>query len=246
MAVENNEVRILGIRPAHNTDDFPVSQADKDLLKMTIHLMAYHLPTTTWKKVFCDVNGKLIVDPTAILENPPVEDNASKAATSEWCYDHWKLANAHHAKYTDAEARASFSPISLDPACFIPYLDTYDWHMLNGILKNRVSLTEQHFTAPILFPNGVTVTKITLYGYRDDASATLVVEIRRQDRAATVSGLASLVSTWTDGYGSISTEAISNATVDNTAYSYFILLSINPNDSVEDVKFTGLEVAFTG
>jgi len=60
-----------------------------------------------WVKLICDNTGRLIIDPTAILENPPTEDEAKKAATSEWAYDHWKDAAAHHAKYTDADSRAA-------------------------------------------------------------------------------------------------------------------------------------------
>lgn len=42
-----------------------------------------------------------------ILENPPTEDEAAKAPTSEWAFDHNANAAAHHAKYTDAEAIAA-------------------------------------------------------------------------------------------------------------------------------------------
>ena len=64
-----------------------------------------------WVKLICDNTGRLIIDPTAILENPPTEDEAKKAATSEWAYDHWKDAAAHHAKYTDDESRAAIGNI---------------------------------------------------------------------------------------------------------------------------------------
>ena len=39
MTKENNELSIIGVKPAWDSDDFPVTQADKDLLKLTIHLM---------------------------------------------------------------------------------------------------------------------------------------------------------------------------------------------------------------
>jgi len=41
------------------------------------------------------------------LENPPTEDEATKAPTSEWAFDHDADVDAHHAKYTDAEAVAA-------------------------------------------------------------------------------------------------------------------------------------------
>lgn len=57
-----------------------------------------------WVKVACTANGKLLIDPSGFLENPPTEDQDKKAPTSEWAYDHWKDASAHHARYTDQEA----------------------------------------------------------------------------------------------------------------------------------------------
>jgi len=48
--------------------------------------------------------GALMV---ANLENPPTEDEANKAPTSEWAFDHDAAVDAHHAKYTDAEAKAA-------------------------------------------------------------------------------------------------------------------------------------------
>jgi hypothetical protein len=64
-----------------------------------------------WVKIVCDANGKLKIDPTLILENPPTEDQDKKAPTSEWAYDHWKDVAAHHAKFTAAEARAAINDI---------------------------------------------------------------------------------------------------------------------------------------
>ncbi len=60
--------------------------------------------TSTWVKVLVDSTGRLIIDPTAILENPPTEDEATKAPTSEWAFDHDADASAHHIRYNDLEA----------------------------------------------------------------------------------------------------------------------------------------------
>ena len=42
------------------------------------------------------------------LENPPTEDSADTAPSSEWAFDHDANAAAHHAKYTDAESVGAF------------------------------------------------------------------------------------------------------------------------------------------
>jgi len=75
------------------------------------YLYGWDSVNSKWVKLVCDATGKLKIDPTLILENPPTEDLATKAATSEWSYDHWKDASAHHAKYTDAESRASINNV---------------------------------------------------------------------------------------------------------------------------------------
>ena len=57
-----------------------------------------------WVKCVVNEDGKLIINPTGFLENPPTEDEAAKAPTSEWAFDHDADPDAHHEPYTDAEA----------------------------------------------------------------------------------------------------------------------------------------------
>lgn len=61
MTTENNEVRIIGIRPAHNTDDIPVKQDNQANLHAIGYMMAYYETTPEWKEVACDVDGKLTI-----------------------------------------------------------------------------------------------------------------------------------------------------------------------------------------
>lgn len=51
-----------------------------------------------------DANGRVVIDPSDILEDTPTDDEAEKAPTSNWAHDHAANASAHHTKYTDAEA----------------------------------------------------------------------------------------------------------------------------------------------
>lgn len=55
-------------------------------------------------KLICSADGKLIIDPSDMLENPPTSGETAKAPQSDWAYDHWKDTDAHHTKYTDTEA----------------------------------------------------------------------------------------------------------------------------------------------
>ena len=97
------------------------------------HLLGWDAVNEQWVRCVVNADGKLIINPTAIFENPPTEDESKKAPTSEWAFDHAAdvdahhaptvagdldhndLANIsvddHHAKYTDAESRAAINDI---------------------------------------------------------------------------------------------------------------------------------------
>jgi len=75
------------------------------------YLYGWDSTNEKWVKLICDANGKLKMDPALMLENPPTEDEDKKAATSEWSFDHEANVAAHHAKYTDADARGAINDI---------------------------------------------------------------------------------------------------------------------------------------
>ncbi len=75
------------------------------------YLFGFDVDTGEKVKIICTPEGKLIIDPTGIFENPPTEDLAIKAASSEWSFDHAANVAAHHAKYTDVNSRAAISDI---------------------------------------------------------------------------------------------------------------------------------------
>jgi len=138
----------------------------------------------------------------------------------------------------------NINKISIPPAAFVPSADTYDWTLTIGYLKNRTVTTIQHFYAPVILPHGVTVTKLTLFGYRDDALSEFMAVLERTDRETNSNSLATVIADWTDGLNSKYDNSISNATIDNANYNYTLTLAINPNDDVGDVYFTGALIEF--
>ena len=66
-------------------------------------LWGWDATNEVWVKCVVNEDGKLIINPTGFLENPPTEDEAAKAPTSEWAFDHDADPAAHHAKYTDID-----------------------------------------------------------------------------------------------------------------------------------------------
>jgi len=131
---------------------------------------------------------------------------------------HSAIAAAHHAKYTNAEARAVHSPLSVSAHDFIPSQDTYDFVLSSGLLRHRTTLTVQYFDTGIILPHGVTVTKVTLFGWRDDAAASLVLYLIRANRAGGISVMASVSANWTTGYSSRADTTITNPVIDNINY----------------------------
>lgn len=65
--------------------------------------------TDDWRSLICNAEGKLIIDPTEILEDNPTNNEVGKAPTSNWAYDHKALPGAHHDKFTAADARAAIN-----------------------------------------------------------------------------------------------------------------------------------------
>jgi len=66
-------------------------------------LWGWYPAGNVWVKLQVDATGKLVVDATAIFEEPPTNGEMGKAATSNWSFDHNADPNAHHAAFTAAD-----------------------------------------------------------------------------------------------------------------------------------------------
>ena len=180
------------------------------------------------------VDAKII----AALENPPTEDEAEKAPTSEWAFDHDADPSAHHAKYTDAEAQAAvnlagtlyttipgiaFAAGSPDTAEVSKSLNGYIQADADGI----------GFYAPLQLPHGATVTGAIVYG-----NAGAQAEVWNLYRITHSAGTGATMAN-----ANIGTEddTITNATVDNELYSYmFITSTLDTGD-----RIYGARISFT-
>lgn len=49
-----------------------------------------------WVKMQVDINGRLVLDPALLFEEPPVNGELERGATSNWCFDHDADPDAHH------------------------------------------------------------------------------------------------------------------------------------------------------
>lgn len=151
-------------------------------------------------------------------------------------------------KFVGAAAGAggdSFSPLSINPLQFHPLDDTVDYYCHGGELRRRAALGYGTYYAPVVLPNNVTVTKLTLYAYRDDVNATLNIRLYRVTHSGTSVSMANVTASWTNGDGTAFDDSIDYAGIETETYSYFIYCYIDPNDDVDDVKLTGVKIEFS-
>jgi len=138
------------------------------------------------------------------------------------------------------------SSLSIPPPAFVPGDSDQDWVIDEYWIKNKISLDEQGYRAPVIFPNGLTVTKLTLHGFRDNAFASMYLQLIRNDKTRNITVMALIKADWTDGASSKYEDTIEYATIDNVNYTYLLWLKLNPNDSVNDVKFYAATIEFAG
>jgi len=76
-----------------------------------IMIMGWDATAKVARRVLVNDEGKLIIDPSEIFEDPPTDGETGKAPNSNWAFDHAADASAHHARYTDEESRAAINNV---------------------------------------------------------------------------------------------------------------------------------------
>ncbi|GAH54300.1 unnamed protein product, partial [marine sediment metagenome] len=137
------------------------------------------------------------------------------------------------------------SPISINPSAFLPVTDTVDYICDGKLIKPRESLDGLDLYASVHLPHAVTVTKVTLFAYRDDDEACLDLVLRQVHPLGTVHDMCIIEADWTDGDNNASNETISYPIIDNTAYSYSLYICMEPNDNINDVQFMRAQIDFS-
>lgn len=151
------------------------------------------------------------------------------------------------AKFVGSDAPAAVgypSPISIHPSAFLPERDTVDYQRTPANLWKLTTLGSAMFYAPVILPHGSTITKLTLFGYRDDSEAYLDLYLGRITNAGSNYEMALISADWTNGSGSGYDDTILYSTIDNSSYSYYLKCVINPNDHVDDVILISAQIDF--
>jgi hypothetical protein len=134
----------------------------------------------------------------------------------------------------------------VSPADFTTNSATTVMEVNSGSLKSSSNTTGFTAVAGVHLPNGAVVTGVNCYWYRNDASATGTCRLVHNDsNDNTLVSMAVVDSNASTGYHTVSDTSITDATIDNTARSYMVQASIDPNDLETDVYLTGVLVAYT-
>lgn len=135
-------------------------------------------------------------------------------------------------------------PVMVSCAAFIASTAAGGWTLDGNQLVNS-GLLSQYFYAGVNLPDGLDVSELRLYGYRDDAAATLEVKLYRSAGAGSSTEMASVTANWTSGWSNLPDSTISSATVDNSTYCYYLRLQLDPNNAVGDVTLGAARISFT-
>jgi len=113
--------------------------------------------------------------------------------------------------------------LSIPAAAFNPVMDGYDYmvSIYDGVYTYNNS--SEWYMTPVQLPDGCTITNVTYYWWDMDAVNNTDVTIYRGTLSSgAVATLISLTSSGAPGNGSSQSTSISNSTIDNSQYSYYI------------------------
>jgi hypothetical protein len=145
--------------------------------------------------------------------------------------------------YEDAQTRY----YSWSVADLIPVDSGYNWTTSNtSEMYHKTSTDLQYYYGSVHLPHGATITQLNTSLYRNDSAATnTIIFYRHAWGAGSVDTLASTATVTTAGWETVEDTTIANATVDNSAYCYFVVHALNPNDASNDVKVDGGYITYT-
>lgn len=168
-------------------------------------------------------SGKIILDPTTSVDfnNKPiiaVNDITYNAAVIRY-------ASISHASF-NVENNANY------------VIDSSKISSSDNTIRN--------FRAGISLPHGAIVTSVLVSWFRDDGAATGEIDLERNVKTGGgLDVMASCDSDASTGWHDVEDTSISNATVDNSGYTYSLVAILTPNDAKEDVMLSNIIITYT-
>ena len=113
-------------------------------------------------------------------------------------------------------------------------------------MKSRVSLNTRSWYAGVHLPHNAVVTFMVFYYNTNDAAASMDIAFSRNTLGtSTIEELAAVTAIMTGGSQSTEDTTITNATIDNTTYSYFCKVNFNNIATVNDARIIGVKITYT-
>ena len=121
----------------------------------------------------------------------------------------------------------------------------YDDNVQVGSFITNYDTVSNILQAPVLLPNGVTITNVTSYWYDNDASLNIYCRLYRDLEDGFVYQIAEVDSSGNPGFNStVDTTIHFSDTVDNSQYSYYIFLQM-PADAGLNLRLRLITVGFS-
>ncbi len=115
-----------------------------------------------------------------------------------------------------------------------------------GTVKNAdAAQASRTFTAPLTLDQGVTITSVNFFYWTNDAAMAMSLVLHRYANDGTDVVMATMNATNDSGNGNVEDTSITSAVIDNSAYQYGVLLSVNPNDNLNDCYFRNCIITYT-
>jgi len=137
------------------------------------------------------------------------------------------------------------SPISIHPSRFLPLQDDVDFYCNYAGLRKRTDPAAGQFYSPLVLPNGLTITKLTMYAYCMVAGSVVSIRLNYVTNAGVQTQMAECENYWSDGDGSDYDDSITSPVIDNINYSYCIHCIIDPNTDVLNSILRRVMIDFT-
>ena len=156
-------------------------------------------------------------------------------------------ADARYVSQSSPSWDAQTRVISIHPSAFASNDETSDFTLNdNALFLDTVNV--ETFRAPVMLPDGATITGVRAIGRDNNALGTLQVNLERQDpTTATTSQIAS-VNTTSDSTDivTLTEDTLTNTTVDNDTYNYHAEAVLTVlGGTANQVSFRGIEIEYT-
>ena len=128
-------------------------------------------------------------------------------------------------------------PLVIPPSACVPWEHTTTWRIDGKSIHIGTGVAINYYWGPVSLPQGVTIEKLTLSGYRTTEGSTLQVFLYRHAWDGTEVLMGMVNATWTDGWNSAYVDVITSPKVDNVNYKYSIRVLVNPDAAPTDCLF---------